>query len=309
MLRLGLCGAGHISTGFRAGAGASRTTQGGVLLSSLLPRAVRRHGLQAPRQPQQRTYLHMLRHQQAPAAPAQARTRLPALSHQSSLRLAPRFYATGAQSAPPPPPPPKGATSGGSGLRILALLGLTGAAAAGAVYWLGYELDDIKGLLEKPVDVEEPVVVPPVLPAPEEFVHPFDLKPWYWRYWFMFCRFVFLLYVFTPVTLSGLYLGLFHRDDHERSRKWCEWLVRKLNQAGCSMQKFGQWISMRPDMFAPELINAMSHLREHAPTHSFEITRKTFEEAIGKKIEDVFESFDPVPIASGTVAQVKRDDN
>lgn len=283
-----------------------------ISLASLLPRAVRRHGLPARSngmwRQQQQQHLHTAARQghhssQGATAPT-LRVRWPLAPSRTFQQLPSRMYTTGQQGAGTAAAA-AGRSSSNTGLKALAALCVAGGAVAGTVYWLGFELEDLEELFGLGKKQEEPeVVLPPALPPPDEFVHPFDLRPWYWRYWFMFCRFVYLLYVFTPVTLAGLYLGIFHRDDMERSQKWCEWLVRQLNEAGCSMQKFGQWISMRPDMFAPELIQAMSHLREHAPTHSFEVTRKTFEEAIGKKLEDVFESFDPVPVASGTVAQV-----
>lgn len=38
-------------------------------------------------------------------------------------------------------------------------------------------------------------------------------------------------------------------------QEWCDALVIALNKAGCSMIKFGQWISMRPDMFPADLIH------------------------------------------------------
>lgn len=48
------------------------------------------------------------------------------------------------------------------------------------------------------------------------------------------------------------------------------------------------------------------YLREHAPTHSFETTKKYFRDAYGKNIEDIFENFEEKPIASGSVSQVYR---
>ncbi len=101
-----------------------------------------------------------------------------------------------------------------------------------------------------------------------------------------------------------MYTYFFHAHDKERVRLWFQWMASQMTAAGCTMQKFGQWISMRPDVFAPELIDAVSHLREHAPAHSYEQSRASFKESFGKEIEEVFDSFDSKPIASGTIAQV-----
>ena len=113
-------------------------------------------------------------------------------------------------------------------------------------------------------------------------------------------------YIAFPVILSGLYTFFFCSDDSERVKRWFEWLALQMTRAGATFQKFGQWISMRPDVFVPELIEAVSHLREHAPAHSYEETRQSFRESIGKELEEVFEFFDPKPVASGTIAQVHR---
>ena len=49
-------------------------------------------------------------------------------------------------------------------------------------------------------------------------------------------------------------------------------LVDFLNSAGCTFQKFGQWLSMRPDIFPDWLVEALAELRQDAPEHPFEHT-------------------------------------
>ena len=63
---------------------------------------------------------------------------------------------------------------------------------------------------------------------------------------------------------------------------------------------------MRPDLFSPDVIEALSALRDDGPKHSFEHSRHEIEAAFGARLEDVFEYVDPVPIASGSIAQVWR---
>lgn len=43
-----------------------------------------------------------------------------------------------------------------------------------------------------------------------------------------------------------------------------------------------------------------------APVHSFRHTRRAVEAAFGKPLRELFESFDPKPLASGSIAQVHR---
>lgn len=45
-------------------------------------------------------------------------------------------------------------------------------------------------------------------------------------------------------------------------------------------------------------------LHSYAPVHSFDFTRKEVEKALGKRLDEAFDSFDPEPIASGSIAQV-----
>jgi hypothetical protein len=43
--------------------------------------------------------------------------------------------------------------------------------------------------------------------------------------------------------------------------------------------KLGQWLSMRPDLFPPDVIEALSRLRNDAPSHTYEHTRATIRQA------------------------------
>ena len=59
-------------------------------------------------------------------------------------------------------------------------------------------------------------------------------------------------------------------------------------------------------MINQELVQALGALQDHAPSHSFDETRRIIEDSLGMSIDEVFETIDPEPIASGTVAQVHR---
>lgn len=47
-------------------------------------------------------------------------------------------------------------------------------------------------------------------------------------------------------------------------------------------------------------------LHSFAPTHPFAFSRQAVEGAFGQKLEEVFEAFDPEPVASGSIAQVRE---
>ena len=72
------------------------------------------------------------------------------------------------------------------------------------------------------------------------------------------------------------------------------------------MLKFGQWISMRPDMFPRDLCEMCANLRQNAPTHEFHLTRDMIRESFGMEVEEIFEKMDRMPVASGCVGQVYR---
>merc|ERR1719356_885615 len=63
---------------------------------------------------------------------------------------------------------------------------------------------------------------------------------------------------------------------------------------------------MRPDMFPPDVIVTLGQLRSDAPSHSAEESRKQVREALGRDVEEFFDHFEDVPVASGSVAQVHR---
>jgi hypothetical protein len=85
-------------------------------------------------------------------------------------------------------------------LTALAAMGLGGGALLATM--LGFTLDEMKesitalvsGKPRKPVNDDPPVEAPPPLPLPDEFIHPYDLLPWYQRYWFMFRRMIYLVH-------------------------------------------------------------------------------------------------------------------
>jgi len=69
--------------------------------------------------------------------------------------------------------------------------------------------------------------------------------------------------------------------------------------------KIGQWASTRPDLFSPESVAKIGDLVDRCPVHSFDDTQRIILEQFGiKNLNDLFESFNITPIASGAIAQV-----
>jgi len=139
---------------------------------------------------------------------------------------------------------------------------------------------------------------------PIRFEHPLNERPLLVRWWLIARRVCWLVIVFTPFAVESGLLLLFNTTAARE--RWIRSLVSSLESAGCSFQKFGQWMSMRPDMLPPDVIDALSKLRMDVPTHSMAHNDAVIFAGTGMHIPEIFSSFDELPVASGTVAQVHR---
>lgn len=135
--------------------------------------------------------------------------------------------------------------------------------------------------------------------------HPMESTPWWFRWYVTVKRALHLITVFVPFGFVSMAVTIFDKDEGLREY-WLGLMVRSLERAGCSFMKFGQWLSMRPDLFPADVIDALSKLRNDAPSHSIEHTRQSILTSFGKEIEEIFEYFEVDPVASGTIAQVYK---
>lgn len=86
-------------------------------------------------------------------------------------------------------------------------------------------------------------------------------------------------------------------------------LVRwTLERAGPAFIKWGQWAATRPDLFPPDVCRALTRLHTGAPAHSPAFTRSAVEHAFHCRLDDMFDAFDELPVASGSIAQVLHRD-
>ena len=79
-----------------------------------------------------------------------------------------------------------------------------------------------------------------------------------------------------------------------------------LAELGPTFVKFGQVLSTRPDILPDKYIAELSKLQDHVPPFPVEEVRRIFREDLRQEPEALFETFDPEPIASGSIAQVHR---
>jgi ubiquinone biosynthesis protein len=89
-----------------------------------------------------------------------------------------------------------------------------------------------------------------------------------------------------------------------RSRPRGERLRLALESLGPVFVKFGQLLSVRPDLIPEDLTRELSKLQDAVPPVPWPQIAATLDAAFGKPHTEVFRSFDSTPIASASVAQV-----
>ena len=89
-----------------------------------------------------------------------------------------------------------------------------------------------------------------------------------------------------------------------RARPRGERLRLALESLGPVFVKFGQLLSVRPDLVPEDLVVELSKLQDNVPPFPWPDVAATLDRAYGRPHAEVFRSIDPVPVASASVAQV-----
>jgi ubiquinone biosynthesis protein len=77
-------------------------------------------------------------------------------------------------------------------------------------------------------------------------------------------------------------------------------------ELGSTFIKFGQILATRPDLVPMSLIHELRKLQDNVPPFDPAVAKRTVEEEIRAKVEDVFAEFDEKPLAAASIAQVHR---
>ncbi|MDQ3850034.1 MAG: AarF/ABC1/UbiB kinase family protein [Actinomycetota bacterium] len=96
-----------------------------------------------------------------------------------------------------------------------------------------------------------------------------------------------------------------------RQLETAEQIVAALGTMKGAAMKLGQVMSfldvgLVPEEYREEFQAKLAELRDAAPKVSFRDMRKVIEGEYGERIDDVFETFDPVPIAAASIGQVYK---
>jgi len=115
---------------------------------------------------------------------------------------------------------------------------------------------------------------------------------------------------------GGLVPGLTRSEDDDTSKRTAEEarlrlaatpprLLRQLFQElGATYVKLGQFIASSPTIFPPEYVLEFQQCLDRSSTVPFSTVRAIVEAELGATLEELFESVDPTPLASASIAQV-----
>jgi ubiquinone biosynthesis protein len=113
-------------------------------------------------------------------------------------------------------------------------------------------------------------------------------------------------YVFRRNRLTDLIPGRDGGDadapPSERGRR----LREMLDELGPTFVKFGQLLSMRPDVLPPDIIAELRGLQDDVRPFPYELAAQTIEEELGQPVERLFVEFEQIPMAAASIGQVHR---
>ena len=96
------------------------------------------------------------------------------------------------------------------------------------------------------------------------------------------------------------------KKPEERLQNRAEKFRLTLEELGTTYIKLGQLLSTRPDILPAVFVEELVRLQDRVEPVPFEDVRAVLEHDLGRPLDDVFERFDPEPVASASVAQVYR---
>jgi predicted unusual protein kinase regulating ubiquinone biosynthesis (AarF/ABC1/UbiB family) len=91
-----------------------------------------------------------------------------------------------------------------------------------------------------------------------------------------------------------------------RRRTLAIWIRNTFLDLGPTFIKVGQLFSTRSDIFPTEYVEELSKLQDRVPAFSYEQVENIIEKELGRKIPELFKSFEPIPLAAASLGQVHK---
>lgn len=120
----------------------------------------------------------------------------------------------------------------------------------------------------------------------------------------------FVLLLLAKLTLNGKkwsYIGGYTDEKYAARRKQqAKWIRENLLELGPTFIKVGQLFSTRADLFPSEYVEELSKLQDQVPAFTYEQVEKIIKVDLGKPINKLWRSFDPIPLAAASLGQVHK---
>jgi predicted unusual protein kinase regulating ubiquinone biosynthesis (AarF/ABC1/UbiB family) len=123
------------------------------------------------------------------------------------------------------------------------------------------------------------------------------------------------IWAFVLLWLASLWLdskdwsywkGVTEEKKVARRRFQAIWVRETLLDLGPTFIKVGQLFSTRADLFPAEYVEELSKLQDKVPAFSYEQLEVIVEQDLGKTVHELYQSFDPVPLAAASLGQVHK---
>ncbi len=100
--------------------------------------------------------------------------------------------------------------------------------------------------------------------------------------------------------------GMTEATKAQRRRKQAVWIRETLLELGPTFIKAGQLFSTRSDLFPTEYVEELTKLQDRVPAFSFELVERIIRKDFGRSLPELFQSFDPIPLAAASLGQVHK---